>query len=299
MTAPEKLRTRDVARFVARGFLTFEALVPTALNERFMKEMESDIPEPSPAGTPLAQCYQGSVVREILALPKVAGIIESLVGPDPLFDHQGVHFNPPASVLEARGLRVLAQHTHQDSTIDPRLAFDLQLFYFPHEVTPEMGGTRYVPGSHLRIVSEASIGRYQNVRGQAKVVCPAGTLLACHHGLWHGGEVNRADRTRFMLKIRLNPTVPQVRLWDTSDLVAEMSDPQAIFDPRRKHDPEDVQSILCRPEPWFEFDTGRLEYVNRVRLWRYLTGDPDFDAHYWLSRLENDPSPGGCTPQPA
>jgi hypothetical protein len=111
----EKLRTRDVARFVARGFLRFDALVPSPLNERFMQEVERGIPEPSPAGTPLAHCYPGSVVREILALPKVAGLIESLVGPDPLFDHQGVHFNPPASVLEARGLRVLAQHTHQDS----------------------------------------------------------------------------------------------------------------------------------------------------------------------------------------
>jgi hypothetical protein len=51
--------------------------------------------------------------------------------------------------------------------------------------------------------------------------------------------------------------------------------------------------ILCHPEPWFEFDTGRLEFVSRVRLWRHLTGDPDFDAHYWLSRLENDPSAPG------
>jgi hypothetical protein len=290
MTAPALLTTREVARFAARGFLRFDALVPARLNERFLAEVQRGIPEPSPAGTPLARCYPGSVVSEILALPRVAGVIQSLVGPEPLFDHQGVHFNPPAALLAEKGLRVLAQHTHQDSTIDPRLAFDIQLFYFPHEVTPEMGGTRFVPGTHLRVVSEASIGRYQNVLGQKKVVCPAGTLIVFHHGLWHGGEVNRSDQTRFMLKIRLNPTVPQVRLWDTTDLAPESSDPQAIFDPRSRFDPEDVQSILCRPERWFEFDTGRLEYVNRIRLWRYLTGDPAFDAHHWLSRLENDPS---------
>jgi hypothetical protein len=40
------------------------------------------------------------------------------------------------------------------------------------------------------------------------------------------------------------------------------------------------------PEPWHENDTGRLELLNRVKLWRYLTGDPDYDADYWATRLE-------------
>jgi len=285
------LTTLEMARFVARGFLRFDAIVPGALNERFMEEVESGPPPFAPAGTPLADCYAGSVVAEIVRLPRVEGVIESLVGPSPRFDHQGVHFNPPASIFEAQGHRVLAQHTHQDSTIDPRTAFDLQLMYFPHEVTPEMAGTRFVPGTHLRVVSEMACARYQNVVGQQKVVCPAGTILALHHGIWHGGEVNRSHRTRFMLKLRLSPTVRQRRLWNTDDLGPEMSAPQPIFDPRRMFDPDpkDVQSILCRPEPWFEYDTGRLEFINRIRLWRHLLGDEDFDAHYWMTRLENVP----------
>jgi hypothetical protein len=41
------------------------------------------------------------------------------------------------------------------------------------------------------------------------------------------------------------------------------------------------------PEPWFEQDTGRLEFLNRIRLWRYLTDDPTYDADYWLTRVEN------------
>ena len=197
MSRAHLLTTRDMARFVAKGFLRFDALVPAELNERFLADVARDGPPAgNPPGTPLSKCYPGTAVREILDLPRVQGIIESLVGPEPFFDHHGVHFNPPARVFEEKGIPVFAQHTHQDSTIDPRRAFDLQLFYFPHEVTPAMAGTRYVPGSHLRVVSEIAIARYQNVRGQEKVVCPAGTLLACHHGLWHGGEVNRSDETR-------------------------------------------------------------------------------------------------------
>jgi hypothetical protein len=286
----DELGSFDMARFVARGVLRFDALVPDDLNRRFMAEVEKGPPQASPAGTPLSECYRDSVVAEILRVPKVAGTIESLVGPGSLFDHQGAHFSPPAAALEKIGLEVLPQHTHQDSTIDVRRAFDLQVFYFPHEVTAEMGGTRYIPGTHLRIVSEMACARYQNVRGQQKVVCPGGTMLFCHHGLWHGGEVNRASTTRFMLKIRLNPTVPQVRLWDTRDLRPEMSRPRVIFGPDYvTPDENDLHKVLCENQPWFEYDTGRLEFVNRIKLWRHLVNDPSFDAHYWVTRLESEP----------
>ena len=59
---------------------------------------------------------------------------------------------------------------------------------------------------------------------------------------------------------------------------------------RRTPDPHNLQKVLCEPQPWFEMDTGRLEFVNRIRLWRYLLGDDSFDAHYWVTRLENEPA---------
>jgi hypothetical protein len=31
--------------------------------------------------------------------------------------------------------------------------------------------------------------------------------------------------------------------------------------------------------------------VNRVKLWRYLSGDPAFDADYWMTRLEAEAAP--------
>ena len=86
--APVLLTTKEMAHFVSRGFLRFDALVPEALNARFLAEVEeSGAPQASPAGTPLADCYTGSVMREILDLPTVAGVVQSLVGPGCLFDH--------------------------------------------------------------------------------------------------------------------------------------------------------------------------------------------------------------------
>jgi hypothetical protein len=150
-----------------------------------------------------------------------------------------------------------------------------------------MGGTLIVPGSHFRRINEMDIARYQNIVGQIQMVCKAGTLLVVHHGIWHCGRQNKSNQMRYMFKVRLNPTVRQLRLWNTDDLTSETMKNQTIFGGSEKRD--DVQSILGQQEPWFEWGDGRLEIINRIRLWRFITGDNNFDVHYWLSRLENMP----------
>jgi hypothetical protein len=314
MPEPILLNTPDMARFAARGFLRFDALVPDDINTQFIDEVgrppeaggqligeklmkayarlmgASELPLVRP-GTPLADAYPlGSALDRIVKLPDVAGAILSLVGPNCLFDHHFLHITFPPAFYESMGITHASQPTHQDSTIDPRRAFDLQIMYFPHEVSLAMGGTRFIPGTHLRIVSEAAVARYQNMRGQQHVVCPAGTLLLLHHGLWHGGGVNRSAQLRYMFKIRLAPTVRQERLWDTSDLDHQDNRQRPIFFLKERPDPEHIHTILTTPEPWFEADTGRLEYLNRIRFWRHLTGDDTFDADYWVTRVENEPA---------
>jgi hypothetical protein len=284
-----RLSTRQVATFVARGFLRFDALIPEDVNRAFLAEFTAGLPEPKPAGTPLSACYEaGSALARLITFAPVAGIIHSLLGPGPIFDHQYCHVK--------HGPDARSQDLHQDSTIDPRIEFDIQLFYFPQAVTREMGGTRLLPGSHLRLVHESSIARYQNVVGQEHVVCPAGTLFVCHHGLWHGAGCSSSAERRVLFKLRLNPGGPQQRHWDTADLGERVLAPQPIFVPGR-HDPTDIQTILCTPEPWFEADTQRLEFINRIQLWRYLLGDPQADAHYWLGRVENRPAVHPSSPR--
>ena len=301
------LSDQQMASFTARGFLRFDAAVPDDINAQFLAEAgeapeaeagrklraaygtllaESGIPEIAP-GTPLFQAYpQGSAVQRLLDLPLVRGAIRSLVGEDPVFDHHFLHVTFPPRYHEAGGGENVSQHTHQDSTIDPRLSFDVQIMYYPHAVTREMGGTRFIPGTHLRKVSEVALGRYQNIRGQQHMVCEAGTLLFLHHGMWHGGGVNLSDRTRTMFKIRLHASGSQQRQWDVGPAVDGQ---RPIFLVKGQRPADTVAAILMTPEPWFEQDTGRVEFINRVKLWRYLTDDPTYDADYWLTRLEHTP----------
>ncbi len=275
------LTSLQMASFVARGLLRFDDVVPTEVNEAVMAEIDAGAIKAAPAGTPLSQCYPDpSAIGQMLRMPVVQGVIQSLVGPDPLFDHHAIH------VRQAN--EGAAQGMHGDSIIDTRMHFDLQLMYFPHDVSLEMGGTLVVPGSHFRRINEMEIAGYQNFLGQLPMVCKAGTLLALHHGIWHCGRQNKTNLVRYMYKIRLNPAVRQYRLWNTDDLTEDMSKNKPIFTSETNAE-EDIQTILGRSEPWFEDASGRLEIINRIKLWRFLSGDKNFDVHYWLTRLENMP----------
>src|SRR6478752_1904547 len=130
-----------------------------------------------------------------------------------------------------------------------------------------------VPGTHLRRINQTGIGRYQNLAGQTRLTCEAGTVVLLHHGIWHGGRRNDSDQPRYMFKIRFNPTVRQLRLWNTDD----------IDDPA-------VRQELSTTFGWTHANEGRLELVNRAKLWRYLTGDEQFDIDYYLTREQIRPS---------
>jgi Phytanoyl-CoA dioxygenase (PhyH) len=273
------LTTKQIAEFVARGFLRFDELVSPELNQAIMTEIDVGGMKGEAAGTPLSKCYRGSNIRKMLDMPEIQGMTQSLVGADPLFDHDAIHVREPNEGT--------AQGMHADSIIDTRMDFDIQIMYFPHDIPLEMGGTLLVPGSQYRKVNEMDIAGYQNMLGQIPMVCKAGTILVLHHGIWHCGRQNKTNQRRYMFKVRLNPQVPQVKLWNTDD-VDSATGGREIFSGHK--DENDIQYILSKPEPWFEDASGRLEIVNRIKQWRFLTGDDSFDVHYWLTRLENKPS---------
>lgn len=283
VSAPALLSTEEVATFVARGFLEFPAVIPSELNDAAAVECRqiietwgtSDRPFAPASGQSWAELYPDpSAIGAVLRTPVVAGIVESLVGRGAVFDHDFVHLRPA-------GDRSM-QHLHADAMIDPTMSFDIQLFYFPHPVAEDGGGTGFVPGTHLRRIHETQIGRYRHLRGEQQWSGPAGSVLVFHHGLWHRGMPNPGPTDRLMYKLRLNPTAPQIRSWDTADL--DDLRPAANDHVFATFEPDGIASLLRRREPWMGEQDHRLELRNRARLWRYLTGDDDADLDWYLTR---------------
>ena len=256
------LNTKQMAQFVADGLLRFDELVPDELNRAACAEMEAGVLR-GKAGVPMDELWQDLAIGQVIRLPAIQGMINSLVGPGSLYDHHAVH---TVNANHEHG-----QIWHADAIIDTRMHFDVQFFYFAHDTPREMGGTMFLPGSQYRRVSESDIARYQNFLGQMPMVCKAGTVAVAHHGIWHCAQPNLTDNKRYMFKLRLNPTVRQKKLWNTDDI-----------------DDAEISDLLNANHRWYGNEV-RLEAVNRIKMWRFLTGDDSFDLSYWLSRLENAP----------
>jgi hypothetical protein len=265
------LTSEQMAQFADAGFLRFDSIIPEELCRRFQAECDAERYGHSTPNDQLHQplermldgAWRGAALSEILALPAVAGIVRSLVGADPLYDHHVNH-----TVQSDNPIRRPGGHWfHQDHVVDVRpYTFDAVLSIFPHAISKEMGGTTFIPGSHFRRPHDNNHYRYQHINGSVQAVCPAGTIFVWHGALWHSGRPNRSGLPRTMFKLRLNPTAPQVRLWDTSDLAG--FDPHPIF--RRGH-------------PWMS--NFLLEYAHRARFWRYLTADDSYDYDGCLTRI--------------
>jgi hypothetical protein len=245
------LTSKQMAQFVALGYLRLDDIVPVELCQEICAEI-MDYRGYMAVGTPFADKWQTEAIGRAFRLPRVEGMIHSLVGPDPLYDHHAVHMVGPQ---QSRGANL-----HQDSVTDLRPDyFDIQISLFPEDTPPESGGTQFLPGSHFRNVRTGVINYYQHVKGLVYADCPAGTMYVWNTRLWHGARNNRTDNMRYMFKLRLNPTVKQVQLFDTSDL----------------DDPE-IGRTLSTPTSFFGNDM-RYEQMKRVEQWRFVSGQPDYD----------------------
>jgi len=279
------LSSIEMAEFVAHGLLTFEGVVPEAINERAVAEIEelhrtwgTSCRRHTPTqGAPWQDAYErDSAFAQMLSVPIVAGAITSLVGRNAGFDHDSANIRPAKSGA--------AQFLHADAVVDVSTAFDIQVFYFPAIVDPDGGGTGYIRGSHLRIVNESDIARYHHLIGERQWSGRAGSVLIFHHGLWHRGESNWSGRDRHMFRVRLNPMTPQVKLWNHTDIAPH----------RGPEVQQRIAQIFRSREAWVGQSDHRLDQVARTRLWRYLTGDPEFDTpSRMLQRIEAKLQLGG------
>ena len=256
------LTAKQMARFVASGYLKFEEMIPLDLCRACLEEMPHNTGYLA-VGTPFEETWpKGTALGDAFRLPQVQGLIHSLVGSDPLYDHHAAHLT--------RAGQTRGPDMHQDSVIDFRdNYFDIQLSFFPVDTPDNMGGTFLVPGSQFRNVRTSEIGIYHHIRGKIWATCPAGTMYVWNTRVWHGARSNYTDRDRFMYKLRLNPTQSQVRNFDTANL----------------DDPE-IGQILSTNHGW-EGNEHRYELMQRVRLWRFVSDQPDYDVgERFLRRIE-------------
>jgi hypothetical protein len=253
------LTASQMADFAANGYIKLEGLVPQELNEAAYAEQQKY------DGHGGQYWFQSKVIQEIFGLPQVKGVIQSFVGQYPVYDHSFMHI--------VKAMHLKGQDYHADSVVDTRpFGYDIQAFYFSHDAPAIMGPTLVLPGSHMRKVSNFSIGRYINIIGQRKMESKAGTIAFLHHGIWHCAQPNHTDKTRYVFKLRLRPGQEQRSLFNTDGY----------------NSPEVLDIIRKAQHPWAG-DTARVNQIQIAKFWRYLCGDDRVDASFEgaLTRMGN------------
>jgi hypothetical protein len=208
----ELLTDDEVLAFIVRGYHLVEPDLPPGLNEAIRADLER-LPE-NPGNAILERVPR---LREVYGHPKVCGALISLLGPDmDMNAHRHHHMSPPGSV---------SQNWHQDGTnVRHHQIRTVLAMYYPQDVTPQMGPTAVVPGSHFRNAPTDRMATYANIKGQVFLTVKAGTIAITHYDIWHAATLNRSPRPRHMLKFlfdrKSEPTAPS---WNHDAQAAEIA----------------------------------------------------------------------------
>ena len=190
----------------------------------------------------------------MIRLPQVQGIIESLVGPDPPLRPSLPAPRVARAIWKARSGTPTPSSTRGSTSTSSSSTI-------PHDTPREMGGTMFLPGSQFRRIHESDIGRYQNFVGQ---------LPDRLQGRHAASSAITASGTA------PSPTSPTScatcsSSGSTPPCGSCCSGIRTIWTIRRS------PASCSATTSWYGND-DRLEYANRIKFWRFLTGNEQYDA---------------------
>jgi HEAT repeat protein len=192
--APEGLETAAIANFVRDGYLIVRTSLPAEFHQDVCRRAGAMLDREGNWGNNMLPRLPE--LQHVLADPAVHGALSSLLGPTyALHPHRYCHRNEPGST---------AQRLHKDTRefsgdkhlrhLRPRW---LIAFYYPHDVTEDMGPTAIVPGSPYYLEQPD-----EREWPEMLVRAPGGSVAIVHFGIWHRATSNRGTQPRYMFKFQ-------------------------------------------------------------------------------------------------
>ena len=202
------LTDSQMQEFIVNGFVSVKADFSPAFHESARTRAEAIFStEGNPGNDILPKIPE---LADLSSHPAVTGALTSVLGPGyAMHPHRHCHLTPPKQP---------AQRHHQDSYEDDQNVRHhrtrwAMAFYYPQDVTEQMGPTSVLPASQYYT------SRKQAERKDEALLCgDAGTVTIVHYDLWHRATTNHSERNRFMIKFLFcrmaEPTAPS---WNCSD----------------------------------------------------------------------------------
>ena len=205
-----RLTDQEMRDFIINGYVKIKTDFPSSFHENIRQQLDTMFEETGNLGNNVLPLIPE--IQEVFDHPTVHGAMQGVLGKDyVMHSHRYCHFNQQGSE---------GQNFHKDSyegdeQIRRHRCRWTMAFYYPQDVTADMGPTAVLPGSQYYETGESA-----HKQPDLALTGEAGTVTIVHYDLWHRAMPNSSDKRRYMLKflfIRLDE--PQVPAWksDTAD----------------------------------------------------------------------------------
>ena len=220
MPAPILLTDAQVQAYLTNGYITVQTAHPPAVHQNIHRQIEALFATEGNPGNDILPKVPD--LYQILRDPAVDGTLQSLLGPSYLIHpHRHCHHNPSGS----KGQGMHQDSYENDQNVRHHRTRWTMAFYYPQDVSLDMGPTAILPATQYYNSSEQAYER------EEQPLCGrAGTVTIVHYDLWHRAMPNASDHDRFMVKFLFTRMgEPQTASWDHRDGTwqAEGTDPPA------------------------------------------------------------------------
>ena len=209
---PYLLHDEDIRRFITDGYLSVQAGLPAAFHEQVYRKIEEVFAEEGNPGNNLLPRIPE--IQQVFDQPAVKGALTSLLGPGHLMHpHRYCHLNKPGGS---------GQSWHKDDYVfDQKVRHArfrwVMAFYYPQDVTEDMGPTGILPGRQwYNQISDPDATRTTE---PARPLCgAAGTVSIVNFDVWHRATANVSQKNRYMLKFQFTRMAePKSPAWHAID----------------------------------------------------------------------------------
>ena len=202
-----QLTDKEMQDFIINGYVKIKTDFPTSFHENIRQQLDTMFEETGNLGNNVLPLIPE--IQEVFDHPTVHGAMQGVLGKDyVMHSHRYCHFNQQGSE---------GQNFHKDSyegdeQIRRHRCRWTMAFYYPQDVTEDMGPTAVLPGSQYYETGESA-----HQQPDLALTGEAGTVTIVHYDLWHRAMPNSSDKRRYMLKflfIRLDE--PQEPTWKSN-----------------------------------------------------------------------------------
>ena len=185
-----QLTDEQMQDFIINGYVKVKTDCPPSFHRHIYEQLDAMFEHTGNLGNNVLPLIPE--IQEIFNQPIVHGAMQGVLGENyVMHSHRYCHFNQQGS----EGQNFHKDTYEGDEQIRRHRCRWTMAFYYPQDVTEEMGATAVLPGSQYYETGESA-----HAQPELALCGEAGTVTIVHYDLWHRAMPNRSHKKRYMLK---------------------------------------------------------------------------------------------------